>query len=509
MSYVVEQRIGKGVYLYEVEAYWDKEKGQSRQRRRYLGVKDPETGLPKTPRKGVTPKAVLNFGELWLLRKLADRIGLRQTLEKAFDDEASKILDLACYDALETKGFHLYADWAENSDVLDRELRSSQDISRFLKDLDERSVGLFGKLWLRRHGRRKAIAFDITSISSYSDGISDVEWGYNRDGEPLPQINLGLAVNCESAIPVSYRTYPGSLPDVKVLKRLVDDFSSQCKLSEIVLDRGFHSEGNLKALRGHGVDVLISVPLNAAYAKKMLGVRNLESAENAVVFNGRPLFHVARKINAGGGRCEAHLFFDPERKAGELERLFKKVAGVESRFEGATFENEGEVKMAIDAFASGVSRLFDISVNAGKLSLARNVDRLNERLSRMGKMILLSTKLNRTAEDVLDSYYRRDFAEKYFDTLKNKMGDDRMRTSTDRTSRGRMFIAMIGLILHSALYAEWSKSDIKGKFSMTKVLAAMKPLKSVERSDGTRILTEITKRQRDVIKAFGLTPPVI
>jgi len=107
MSYVVEQKIGNGIYLYEVEAYWDSKKGQSRQKRRYLGVKDPKTGLPKTPRKGVMPKAALNFGELWLLRKLADRIGLRQILEKAFEDETSKILDLACYDALETKGFHL------------------------------------------------------------------------------------------------------------------------------------------------------------------------------------------------------------------------------------------------------------------------------------------------------------------------------------------------------------------------------------------------------------------
>jgi len=509
MSYVVEQKIGNRIYLYEVEAYWDKEKKQSRQKRRYLGVKDPKTGLPKTPRKGVTPKAALNFGELWLLRKLADRIGLRKTLEKAFDDEASKILDLACYDALETKGFHLYADWAENSDVLDRELRTSQDISRFMKGLDERSIRSFGNFWLRKHGRRKAIAFDITSISSYSDGMSNVEWGYNRDGETLPQINLGLAVNCESALPVSYRTYPGSIPDVKVLKRLIDDFSSQCELSEIVLDRGFHSESNLKALRGNGVDILISVPFNISYAKKMLRVRKLESAENVVVFNKRTLFHAVRKIDAGGGKCDMHLFFDEERKAGELERFFKKVAGVENHFNGAEFENAGEAAKAIDGFAPGMSGYFEISIDAGKVALSRKVDRMNERMSRMGKMLLLSTRLNRTAEDVLESYYRRDFTEKYFDTLKNKMGNDRLRTSTDKTSQGRMFIAMVGLILHSALYAAWSKSELKSKVSMTKVIAAMKPLKSVERSNGTRVLTEISKRQRDIIKAFGLTPPVI
>jgi len=350
---------------------------------------------------------------------------------------------------------------------------------------------------------------DTTSISSYASGLDLVEYGYNRNDERLPQINLCLAVDRSSRLPLWCRSIPGSIPDVKVLKRLIDDFSSQCKVSEMILDRGFYSESNLKALRGNGVDILITVPFNTGHAKKMLKIRKLESAENVVMFNGRTLFHSARKINAGGGRCEAHLFFDEERKAGELERFFKKVAGVESQFNGGDSENAGEVKRAIEDFASGMSGFFEISVNAGRIALSRKVDRMNERISRMGKMLLLSTSLNRTAEDVLESYYRRDFAEKYFDALKNKMGNDKLRTSTDKTSCGRMFIAMIGLILHSALHAAWNKSEIKNKFSMTKVIAAMKPLKSVERSDGTRVLTEISKRQRDIIKALGLTPPVI
>ena len=39
MSYVVEQKIKGNIYLYEVTSYWDKEKKQSRQKRKYLGRK--------------------------------------------------------------------------------------------------------------------------------------------------------------------------------------------------------------------------------------------------------------------------------------------------------------------------------------------------------------------------------------------------------------------------------------------------------------------------------------
>lgn len=509
MSYIVEQKINGRIYLYEAESYWDKEKKQPRQRRKYLGVKDPKTGAPKTPRKGVAPKAVLDFGDVWLMRKLAEKTGVMEVLEKAFDDDGRKLFDLACYDALTDKGFHLYREWAETSWGVNEELRTSQDISRLFSELDERSIGCFQKLWLRKHGKRKALAFDITSISSYSDGMFDVEWGHNRDGETLPQINLGLAVNCESGVPVSYRTYPGSIPDVKVLKRLVKDFSEQCVLSEIILDRGFHSSENLRTLRETGVDVLLSVPFNAKHAKTALKTRKLSSAANAFVFNKRTLFHAARRVSVSGGKYDIHLYYDEERKTREMSRFFNKVSLVEKNFEGVEFADSSDLKNEIERFSFGMSKYFKLSVAGGVASLERDVEKMDERVGRMGKMLLLSSKLDRNAEEVLSSYYRRDLTEKYFDALKNKMGNDRLRTSSDKTARSRMFVAMLGLIIHSALHAAWSRSKLKDKYSMTKILAIMKPLKAVERSDGKRILTEISKKQREVMKELGLTPPVL
>ncbi|NOY75834.1 MAG: transposase, partial [Kiritimatiellaeota bacterium] len=127
--------------------------------------------------------------------------------------------------------------------------------------------------WLGKHGKREAVAFDITSISSYSDGMSDGEWGRDRDGKALPQMNLGLAVNCGSGVPVSYRTCPGSIPDAAVLKRLVAEFSSQCVLSEMILDRGFHSEANLKAVeQSNGKSVLTEISKKQREVMKEFGL---------------------------------------------------------------------------------------------------------------------------------------------------------------------------------------------------------------------------------------------
>jgi len=40
MAYILEKKVGSSIYLYEVTSYWDSDKKQSRQKRRYIGKRD-------------------------------------------------------------------------------------------------------------------------------------------------------------------------------------------------------------------------------------------------------------------------------------------------------------------------------------------------------------------------------------------------------------------------------------------------------------------------------------
>lgn len=44
MSYFIEKKVANSIYIYEVTSYWDPDKKQPRQKRKYLGKKDPQTG---------------------------------------------------------------------------------------------------------------------------------------------------------------------------------------------------------------------------------------------------------------------------------------------------------------------------------------------------------------------------------------------------------------------------------------------------------------------------------
>ena len=57
------------------------------------------------------------------------------------------------------------------------------------------------------------MAYDVTSISSYSQNIREVEWGVQPDKERLPQINMGMYYGEKSRLPLYYRVYPGAYRD--------------------------------------------------------------------------------------------------------------------------------------------------------------------------------------------------------------------------------------------------------------------------------------------------------
>ena len=76
MSYTIEQKIGNHTYLYEVESYWDPEKKQPRQRRKYLGKKDPESGHLVRPRTRGAPRLCKDYGQVYLLETIAEQLGV-------------------------------------------------------------------------------------------------------------------------------------------------------------------------------------------------------------------------------------------------------------------------------------------------------------------------------------------------------------------------------------------------------------------------------------------------
>ena len=126
-------------------------------------------------------------------------------------------------------------------------------------------------LLIRNLGTDATLIYDITSLSSYSQLISLLEYGYNRDGLDLPQVNFSLILDTQQAIPVMYDIYQGGIVDVVTLKNTIKKIGAiGVNNYTLVLDRGFFSQGNLEELVQEGFSFVIPASLTLKQVKEVL-----------------------------------------------------------------------------------------------------------------------------------------------------------------------------------------------------------------------------------------------
>ena len=212
MSYQVIQKDKEGhKYAYEVESYWDPKKKQPRQRRKYLGVWDEETGTIKpkeTQRDIVTTK---EYGSVYLLKKVSSELELSKKLEYAFGSDGNNILALSMAKILRPSALrnviHTIEDsWIPEMCNTDSSFKS-QWLSDFLVNISKQDIGLYNFCRSIANSKDEALIYDITSLSSYSRNINWLEYGDDYRKLDTPQVNLGLVFSIEKKIPIYYKIF--------------------------------------------------------------------------------------------------------------------------------------------------------------------------------------------------------------------------------------------------------------------------------------------------------------
>ena len=96
---------------------------------------------------------------------------------------------------------------------------------------------------------RAVLAYDSTTISTYSESQIEARYGFNKDEDGLKTIKLLTLYSIETRQPVAFTKQPGNLPDVITIENAL---KQQAVLglgnAEIITDNGYYSEKNLVAL---------------------------------------------------------------------------------------------------------------------------------------------------------------------------------------------------------------------------------------------------------------------
>ena len=448
----VKRRMGDKVYLYYATAVYRNDKGQPTSDRVSIGRYEEESGMLIPNRnyyevylKQSAPvmTGIHSYGMYRAFRGISDQLGLTRLLRTYFPENWELMLTVAQYMLSEGNVMYYVKDYTEGHKTAIGESVDDARVSRMFSQLRTEDMLLFFHEWIKVKKSKEYVCYDVTSISSYGKNIADLEWGYNRDKEKLPQINMGMYYGEESGLPLYYRIYPGSISDKSHLRHMISDqsFIGNQK-TQYVMDRGFYSAENLRFLVSEGCRFVIALPGSLKYCTELIKKHRVEIIGHSRYYLGKGLpYGKAFDVTDLGFRMRVHLYYSPEKAAQESEGLYELLERQENEL--SQMEEPPDRKLHYDKYFH-INRSKD-----GKLGYIRNYKAIDEQLAKCGFFLIGETDFKKTTAQILEIYRRRDMVEKSFDQLKNELDMKRMRCHNGDTAEGKLFVAFIALIVRA------------------------------------------------------------
>ena len=183
MSYIVRQKIKGRIYLYEATSYWDKDKKQNRQKRKYLGREDTvnsgnldhASALNNKIRvknhqlsNKIDPHNLLSFayGDIKLLIEMCKRLGIIALLKSHYPDHYQDILLIACYNICKSSPFYLFHYWQMEHNIFNDNNKKlySSTISSLCNEIGKMEISHnnFTNDWVNKYVKpENGIYYDI------------------------------------------------------------------------------------------------------------------------------------------------------------------------------------------------------------------------------------------------------------------------------------------------------------------------------------------------------------
>ena len=486
------------------------------------------------PSQGAEGWDVRETGRTAALEKLAADSGLTKCLDEALGKErGATTLARSIFQVCEAA--YLAEAWQEEV-VLSRypgplDSGSISHLERGLGD-DDASRHAFMSAWIEQLGKPSSLILDSTSHSTEAKQIVDAEFGYNRDGERMAQVNLTMVLDRDQRLPLYYRTLPGSIPDV----------SSLCTTSELlrqlglkdfgfVIDRGFFSHGNLVEMVLAKQEFTVGVPLTGTQAQSFVAEHraSLENSKNSFVISGSLVYGARHawtledeRLPQGKRELDGWLFFDPERAQGQRKTIETKMIEFEAQAATKTFTSEAGAKKWVAEQARGWTEYLEVEQlpdapapvkpprkNAKppqlrRFRVGRNHAAIEAQRPWLGITFVLATMAHPDALPALLTYRSRDALEKMFRCDKSFLDNLRMRVHSTATMQGRLFVNFIALIIATLFENRLRERGLLDKLSMAEALQQLRKVRRIDIPGQPSIELEIPKKAAVILTACGV-----
>lgn len=316
---------------------------------------------------------------------------------------------------------------------------------------------------------KASVAVDLTTISSYSENLNDVRYGYNKNGDGLATIKVMTLFCTEIRQPIAFMRQPGNIPDVisvtNTVKQL-DTFGMEKPL--VVLDGGFFSEDNILSLMKGNTKFLMRGQLDGNWIlpelEKVLCELSLPSrtspdhpgvygTASTVMHN----FHWIRQRNRGAAakgetvtethRVYLYFFLDCSRQRIDRTAFLQQVQLVKEQLESGI-----EAGQLSKAEQNTAKKYLTIKNTHGGMKITINDEACLREMKHYGQFCLASNSRMDTFE-ALDNYILREKTEECFRIDKQYNDAVRIRSKGTFALEGRLFCQFVAMGYEQFLYS--------------------------------------------------------
>lgn len=314
-----------------------------------------------------------------------------------------------------------------------------------------------------------AIAYDSTTISTYSNNQIEARYGHNKAGDGLKTIKLLTLYSIDTGQPIAFTKQPGHVPDVISLANALKQLSALgVSMAELVSDNGFYSENNLAEMfcAGYHFITLVQKRLKwvrqeiDAQMEQLSSVKTLcpfEPGTHGVSVTVKRTFTKKRKYanhknNKAKGDVESferriylHIYFNLERQNAARTEFEADLLELK-----AVLESGVPVEELPEEARQMAQRYLFTRRRGQKVTVTPNEEACKEAYRYHGYFALVSNKEQDPFECLL-KYRKRELIESFFEAEKQHADGTRPRVWNTDTLRGRMFVQFVTLCYYEYL----------------------------------------------------------
>ena len=515
-----ERRPNGDIYIYErITAYNEKTKKTYTVSQKLKGKiqSGKQEIMPTRPKKckgegSVVDAVRRHTGLTDILEWVGKSSGIDNDILSSFSEgDAAKILSIARY-WIGTSGNTLprLESWQVMHSLPYREAITEDVYGDLFKDVgrNEDGVQIYFSFRAARLDKSPVLAFDSSTISTYSENQLEARRGFNKAGDGLNTIKLLTLYSVKDREPLAFAKQPGNVPDVISIENAIKQL--KCLNLEkplIVTDNGYYSQENMMKFASRNMKFLTLVDPNVIWVREVVDAlrETLASMSSTCPFDPSVCgatatrtheFSRVRQRSRNGKvagdketfsrRLYVHVFYSPDNDAKKELSFRKDLLELKAQVEGGVteFTKSAQRKIAKYLVCSKKGR-------GGQLKIGFNDKAIAEAKKYFGYFALVSSQTMDTFI-ALENYRLREKIEELFAVQKGGLDGARPRTWYPDNLRGRQFVQFISLGYHCFLTKKMKEVQTKlGKNESGKTKALVRLEKKLDKWLEQRSLAQI------------------